>query len=267
MARNWFQHSKRKRVNIYNGTSDQLGGHRLALEGLPLHREVKMDELWPVNPVTDYSVIDETHVRSFVSGLSTSQTYEFDLESDGTITSNNLDDWHYDSEPVSAVSLRETMMGIITSERPDLDIGIWSIPDEATRKCVANPTDRAWAATVADRLIDYRGVIALCDTVYISAYWNWADETDTTKLEEWRAEVTMKVGLSMAYYGERPKVYLWHRGYLLDSSTEVTPEIFEAMLEHCADLGVDVIFWSSKTETSFSTGITDLLTKWNTYGT
>jgi len=221
------------------------------------HREVKMAELWPTpGEETDYGIIDEAHVRSLVAAFPNDRTYEFDLEGNRNREDLNLHLWHYDTSPATSVSLRKRMMSIIADERPDLDIGIWSIPNHV-HTVQRDYRNKAKALAMIQREIEYQEVTKYSDTIYISAYWRHRNPADFRKLELWKKEVRLKVVLAETFHGQTPRVYIWHRGYqLVDEGNHrdgdfVDPAIFNEMLRFLDQEGLDIIFWAGLNDDYF----------------
>jgi hypothetical protein len=240
-------------ANIYNGAP------RLDLPELLPHREVKMDELWstPGNK-TNYGIIDEAHVRQLVAALPNDRTYEFDLEGNSAREDLNLHLWDYDTSPETAVQLRQQIMSIIDSERPDLNIGIWGIP-HYVHVAQREPENLAMALGLIEREIAYQEVTKFSDTIYISAYWRHRSPRDVSKLQQWKKEVLLKVNLAETFHGQKPRVYIWHRGYYLQPNDLLDPVIFEEMLKFLHEEGLDTIFWAGQRDTYFPEWLVDLL--------
>jgi hypothetical protein len=235
------------RAEIYNG-APLLNAPYL----LP-HRSVKMRELWPPapDPVPDFGVIDEAYVRAFVAALPNDRTYEFDLEGVPEVRADNLHLWWYDANRSTAITLRQDMMYIISNERPDLDVGIWGIPDhKGVRDVIRQPTTAWRARSLGMRQYDYRGVMAFVDTAYVDAYWSWGP-TDFEMMDEWKALVRTKVALAQAFFRKLPAVYVWHRGYDIEAPATVHPDIFAEMLAFLSHHCVDIVFWAEQRDDDF----------------
>jgi hypothetical protein len=242
--------------DIYNGAPG------LDLPVLKKHRSVKMRALWPAEPAEpDFGVIDADHVESFVAQLPPDRTYEFDLEGNPARADLGLDLWHYEASPATAVALREEMMGIIRAARPDLNIGIWSIPDHV-HQLQNNPSDRALALAIVQREVQYRRVTRFSDTIYIHAYWRAAEPDDFDALTQWKKEVRLKVNLAESFHGQTPRVYIWHRGFKLLDNT-LSPELFEAMLRFLRDEGLDAVFWAQQSDRYFPDWLKALLAEYD----
>ncbi len=209
-----------------------------------------MNELWATEPEqTDFGVIDEAHVRSFVAALPNDRTYEFDLEGNPARPDLNLHLWHYDASPETAVALREEIMAIIDDERPDLNIGIWGIPHHV-HVVQREYRNKAKALAMIQREIEYQEVTKYSDTIYVSAYWRHRKPDDFAKLKQWKKEVRLKVILAETFHGQKPRVYIWHRGYVLRDQF-LDPAIFNEMLRFLDQEGLDIIFWAKQRDTEF----------------
>jgi len=240
-------------AEIYNGTTIQGGGWNLTAPYLKPHREIKMRELWDsatADNLVDYSTIDTAWVTSFVAALPNTMTYEFDLE--GTATPNQgREDWWYDGSPATSVILRRNMMQTIRDANPNINIGIYGIPDyKGVRESRKAPGDAAAAQSMAGRMANYKLVTDIVDTLYVTAYWN-EGPNDIDKLPEWRAEVDMRIALARLYTGKLPRVYVWHRGFNIVAPDEVAPEIFYEMLSYLSRKCVDIVFWAESGDAEF----------------
>ena len=233
------------------------GAPLLDAQYLSPHREIKMRELWPPapDPVPDFSVIDESWVRTFVAALPNDRTYEFDLEGSSEVRSDNLHVWNYDIDRSAAITLRQNMMYIINNERPDLNIGVWGIPDNnSVREAIKDPTSFWRASNLGVRQVDYRGVMAFTDTAYVDAYWSWGPN-EFDKLDEWKALVRMKIALSQVFFKQLPVVYVTHRGTKIDAPATVHPSIFTEMLDFVLHQCVDMVFWASQFDNDIPTWV------------
>jgi hypothetical protein len=242
--------------DIYNGAPG------LDMPALKKHRSVKMRELWPADPgEPDFGQIKVAHVQAFVAELPDDRTYEFDLEGNPDRADLNLDRWHYETSPASAVALREEMMSVIRAARPDLDIGIWSIPDHV-HQLQRDPDDRALASAIIQREVDYQRVTRFSDTIYIHAYWRAAAPDDLDALAQWKKEIRLKVNLAESFHGRQPRVYIWHRGFRVLNNT-LSPELFEAMLIFLRDEGLDAVFWAQQSDRYFPDWLIALLAEYD----
>ena len=245
--------------DIYNGAPG------LDMPALEKHRSVKMRALWPTDPAEpDFGQIDVGHVQNFVAALPADRTYEFDLEGNPARADLGLDLWHYETSPATAVALREEMMGVIRAARPDLDIGIWSIPDHV-HQLQRDPSDRALALAIVQREIQYQRVTRFRDTIYIHAYWRAAETDNLDALTQWKKEVRLKVNLAESFHGQMPRVYIWHRGFKVLDNT-LSPELFEAMLGFLRDEGLDVVFWAQQSDRYFPDWLKALLAEYDSAG-
>ncbi len=239
-------------IDIYNGAPG------LDLPALKKHRSVKMRALWPADPPEpDFGQIDVGHVEAFVAALPDDRTYEFDLEGNPDRADLNLHLWHYETSPATAVALREEMMSIVRAARPDLDIGIWSIPDHV-HQLQRDPDNKALALEIVQRELEYQRVTRFSDTIYIHAYWRPAAPDDLAALVQWKKEIRLKVNLAQSFHGQTPRVYIWHRGFRTRNNT-LSPELFEAMLEFLRDEGLDVVFWAGQSDRYFPDWLRALL--------
>jgi hypothetical protein len=243
-------------ARIYNGAP------LLEHPSLLPHREVKMNELWPTpGDATDYGIIDEAFVRRFVAALPDDRTYEFDLEGNPAREDLNLHLWHYDTNPETAVALRVRMMSIIDDERPDLDIGIWGIPHHV-HTVQRDYRNKAKALAMIQREIEYQEVTRYSDTIYVSAYWRHRNPADFAKLAEWKKEVRLKVILAETFHGQKPRVYIWHRGYRLGQRF-LDPAIFAEMLRFLDEEGLDIVFWASYKDPVFPEWVVQALEQYS----
>jgi hypothetical protein len=243
-------------ARIFNGAKN------LDMPELLPHRSVNMRALWPGDgEQVDFGEIDEAHVRQFVASLPNDRTYEFDLEGNPAREDLNLHLWYYETRPDTSVALRERMMSIVANERPDLDAGIWSIPDN-THVLQRQPGNRALALAIVQREIAYQAVTRYSDTIYISGYWRYRNPADLSQLDQWKKEIRLKVNLAETFHGQRPRVYIWHRGYLLRDKT-LSPELFRAMLEFLRQEELDAIFWAQQSDRYFPDWLIDLLAEYH----
>jgi hypothetical protein len=235
---------------VYNGAPG------LTAPYLTSHTSVKMRDLWPASPSEpDYSVIDQTHVETYVAALPGGVTYEFDLEGSVNDVANNRIQWLYRTNPTTAVSLRATMMGYIRAERPALDIGIYGIPDHGmVRDSLKDPGNVGKAEDMIQSMVEYKPMIDTLDTVYITAYWRWLGD-ESQYMSEWKTEQRTLIAMSELYYGKKPVAYVWHRGYLLELGADdeglLDPAIFYEMLSFFARNCVDMVFWAQQADTEF----------------
>ena len=243
-------------ARIYNGAP------KLEHPDLLPHRVVKMDELWATeNKDTDFGVIDEAHVRGFVADLPADRGYEFDLEGNPARPDLNLHLWYYDERPENAVALRQQIMSIIDDARPDLDIGIWSIPHDV-HIVQREYKNKAKALAMVHREIEFQKVTKYSDTIYISAYWRHYSLGTAANFEQWKKEVRLKVILAETFHGQKPQVYVWHRGYRLRRGL-LDPAVFDAMLKFLDEEGLGIVFWAGQRDAEFPDWVVDSLAKYS----
>ena len=236
------------RTTIYNGAPG------LQLEGLKLHREVKMSELWGAgSQTTDYGLLDHAHIRQFVEKLPNDRTYEFDLEGDPTRSDINRHLWDFRSNPKTAIDLRMEFLWLVNTTRSDLDIGLWDSVDHPTvREAMKNPLDRDKARQLGEAQAAFSSLSKWQDSTYISMYWRFGPgEPTEEQVKEWLQELDLKVALAQVFHWRVPKVYLWHRGYNMADDQMLDPDLFDMMVSVVAGAKLPIVFWAKQADRDF----------------
>ena len=71
----------------------------------------------------------------------------------------------------------------------------------------------------------------------------------------------LKVVLAETFHGQRPRVYIWHRGYYLNGKV-LDPAIFTEMLRYLDEEGLDIIFWAGYRDTYFPNWLKQALSQY-----
>ena len=176
-----------------------------------------------VNGKKDFSQLDVGSVAAGLADVPLGANLCPDVEGDP-----NKDDgqelWDYNTHPETALFLRLSFLEEVKRQRPDLKVGLYSIPWQVSDDMLARETA-------------YKAITEISDVLYITAYPK-PNET----LEDWDERLRRKVGCAYWLHGMVPRVLVTHE----TQRTEIGYAEFSARLKVIRTMGLDAIYWVSQ---------------------